>query len=104
VIREPKHPYTQLLISSIPVADRRRRWGDEASTESEAAPAAAAHLGCPFAPRCPAVMDVCRDQVPPLFTPDRARAAACHLYHDAPVLASADITAVFGRTEPSLTR
>src|SRR5688572_13869850 len=29
VIRAPKHPYTRLLVSSIPVPDRRRRWGAE---------------------------------------------------------------------------
>src|SRR5215471_206516 len=35
VIRTPSHPYTQLLVSSIPIPDRRRRWGEDASTEAE---------------------------------------------------------------------
>ena len=60
VIRTPKHPYTQLLVSSIPVADRRRRWGEDAPAEAEASRRPpAASVGCPFAPRCPAVMDIC---------------------------------------------
>src|SRR6476661_10570640 len=29
VIRDPKHPYTQLLVSSIPVTDRTKRWGED---------------------------------------------------------------------------
>ena len=102
VIRDPKHPYTQLLVSSIPVADRRRRWGDDAP-DSEATPSTPAiHAGCPFAPRCPSVMDICRDQVPPLFVPDGRRAAACHLYSGSPVLESADIAGVLAHGEPSL--
>src|SRR5207237_1342205 len=35
VIRTPRHPYTQLLGSSIPVADRRRRWGADSPVEAE---------------------------------------------------------------------
>jgi oligopeptide/dipeptide ABC transporter ATP-binding protein len=96
VIRDPKHPYTQLLVSSIPVPDRRRRWGEDAPADgdSSAAPAAA-RVGCPFAPRCPAVMDICRQNPPPLFMPDAHRAASCFLYRDAPVLDTADVTRVF---------
>jgi peptide/nickel transport system ATP-binding protein len=105
VIRDPKHPYTQLLVSSIPVADSRRRWGDDSSSDADTAPAAAGSRGgCPFAPRCPAVMDICRQEPPPLFTPDSRRAASCFLYRDAPVLDTADVATVFARGEPSLSR
>jgi peptide/nickel transport system ATP-binding protein len=96
VIRDPKHPYTRLLISSIPLPDRRRRWGDDASVEGESSSAPSAHeTGCPYAPRCPAVMAVCRQSSPPLFMPDTLRAAACFLYADAPVLDTPDVTHVF---------
>lgn len=96
VIRDPRHPYTQLLVSSIPVPDRRRRWGEDAPTDSDTSAApAGAHLGCPFAPRCPAVMDICRQNPPPLFMPDAHRAASCFLYRDAAVLDTADVTRVF---------
>lgn len=98
VIRTPKHPYTQLLISSIPVADRRRRWGEDTAADSDApAHAVSIRVGCPFAPRCPAVMPICSESPPPLFMPDEQRAAACFLYRDAPVLPTADVAAVWER-------
>jgi oligopeptide/dipeptide ABC transporter ATP-binding protein len=96
VIRAPKHPYTQLLVSSIPVADRRRRWGEDAAAEAEASSTpAGGNVGCPFAPRCPAVMDICRASPPPLYVPDARRAAACFLYRDAPVLDTVDVASVW---------
>jgi len=99
VIREPKHPYTQLLVSSIPVADRRRRWGDDAPTETDATPhAIVGQTGCPFAPRCPSVMERCWQSPPPLFVTDPHRAAACFLHSDAPVLPTADVASVFPTT------
>jgi oligopeptide/dipeptide ABC transporter ATP-binding protein len=96
VIRTPKHPYTQLLVSSIPVVDRRRRWGEEAPAEADATPTpVGVGAGCRFAPRCPAVMDVCRKAPPPLFVPDTHRAAACFLYNDAPVLQTPDVASIW---------
>jgi peptide/nickel transport system ATP-binding protein len=98
VIRAPRHPYTQLLISSIPVADRRRRWGEDGAGEGDATPhASAGRTGCPFAPRCPEVMPMCHDTAPQLFVPDGQRAAACFLYRDAPVLSTPDVAAVWER-------
>jgi oligopeptide/dipeptide ABC transporter ATP-binding protein len=98
VIRDPKHPYTQLLVSSIPIADRKRRWGEDAPPEGEGAqPHVGARRGCPFAPRCPAVMDICRENPPPLYVPDSQRAASCFLYRGAPVVSTADVAAVWER-------
>jgi oligopeptide/dipeptide ABC transporter ATP-binding protein len=94
VIQTPQHPYTRLLVSSIPVADRRRRWTGEDLPDMEA-PAARSTAGCKFAPRCPAVMDVCWERPPPLYMPDQHRVATCFLYRDSPVLESADVSAVF---------
>ncbi|MGI9149180.1 MAG: ABC transporter ATP-binding protein, partial [Chloroflexota bacterium] len=99
VIRAPKHPYTQLLVASIPVADRRRRWGEDAPNEAEGTPQALpGRAGCPFAPRCPSVMDRCRESPPPLFLTDAHRAAACFLHSDATVLPTADVASVFPTT------
>ncbi len=107
VVRQPRHPYTQLLINSVPQPNPDRPWGEvqvrgdvseDAGTASqvevasgllptEAAAGATArarggHLvaGCTFADRCPHVMDICREQVPPLFRVDTTRAASCFLY------------------------
>jgi oligopeptide/dipeptide ABC transporter ATP-binding protein len=97
VIQAPKHPYTRLLISSIPVPDRSQRWGAEAPPEAEAAAPPRPSVGCRFAPRCPSVMPVCWERRPPLYRPDDWCAAACFLYEGAPELASADVAQVFPR-------
>jgi peptide/nickel transport system ATP-binding protein len=94
VIRQPKHPYTRLLISSIPVPDRKRRWDRDGLADVESAPGRASS-GCPFAPRCPAAMERCWVDQPPLYRPDENRAAACFLYDASPLLASDDVATVF---------
>jgi oligopeptide/dipeptide ABC transporter ATP-binding protein len=91
VIRSPKHPYTQLLVSSIPLPDPRRRWSDDAAE----ADAQRATDGCRFAPRCRSAHDPCWTTQPPLYLPDPHRAAACFLYKADPVLDRADVTEVF---------
>jgi oligopeptide/dipeptide ABC transporter ATP-binding protein len=103
VIRAPKHPYTQLLVGSIPVADRRRRWGEDTPDEADASPPASAdRSGCLFAARCPAVMERCHRSPPPLFMTDPHRAAACFLHSDAGVLPTADVASVFPTTSEAL--
>ncbi len=93
VVHRPKHPYTQLLISSIPLPHPR---------QTRNAPRAPADLtgvdtagGCKFASRCPRVMAICRESPPPLYATDQHRAAACHLYADAPALKTKELDAVF---------
>jgi oligopeptide/dipeptide ABC transporter ATP-binding protein len=94
VIRRPQHPYTQLLVSSIPLPSAERKWG-----VGQIAPTAAAQdgdrVGCKFADRCPKVMQKCTQERPPYFRPDPHRAVACFLYEDAPILESADMMTVF---------
>ena len=85
VIREPKHPYTQLLISSIPLPDKRKRWGGEPKDEL-VVQASRKSEGCKFAPRCPAAMELCWAKKPPFYAVNADRAAACYLYEDRPVV------------------
>jgi oligopeptide/dipeptide ABC transporter ATP-binding protein len=94
VIRSPKHPYTQLLISSIPLPDRKRRWGADGAAEVEVASQRVSE-GCTFAPRCPFVMEICWKGRPPLFVSDENRAVSCNLYREKPVLESTDVARVF---------
>jgi len=96
VVHRPKHPYTRLLISSIPLPNRTRQWGRDGAGELETA-ARPAGDGCPFAPRCPNVMEVCWQRRPPLFVPEDHCAAACFLYEGSGVLSSADVAQVFPR-------
>lgn len=86
VIKDPKHPYTRLLVSSIPLPDPDRHWGGESDIEGKAATSAAssAHVtGCKFSNRCPFVMAECTDAPPPLFRTGDDRAVACYLHKDA---------------------
>jgi oligopeptide/dipeptide ABC transporter ATP-binding protein len=79
----PYHPYTQVLMAAIPVADprrerekRARRKGLRGELPSPRRPPA----GCYFHPRCPEVMDVCKGQVPDLREIEPGHWVACHLY------------------------
>ena len=93
VIRQPQHPYTQLLIHSIPSPDPKQHWSDEGLVVPGEQVEAVERQGCPFAPRCPHVMPICRDEVPPLYRSDGA-AVACYLYREAPVVEGGDLTEV----------
>jgi peptide/nickel transport system ATP-binding protein len=94
VIGAPKHPYSQLLVSSIPLPDLSKAWGGEEIPVTEAN-AARANDGCKFAPRCPHVMEMCWQNPPPKYMPDTQRLATCFLYRDAPVSPDPDVASVF---------
>jgi len=94
VIGAPKHPYSQLLVSSIPLPDLSKAWGGEEIPVTEAN-AARPNDGCKFAPRCPHVMEMCWQNPPPKYMPDAQRLATCFLYRDAPVSPDADVASVF---------
>ena len=102
VIKHPQHPYTQLLVGSIPLPDPNRRWGENvvAASQDEMPDFRA---GCTFAPRCPYVMDICRSTVPPFYQIDPHRASACFLApqanpNDLPTV-EGDVTGVFQPSE-----
>jgi oligopeptide/dipeptide ABC transporter ATP-binding protein len=75
VIGTPRHPYTRLLVSSIPWPDLDRAWGD-VPVRSQGAPPSAA--GCPFMPRCPEAMAVCAEIMPAMTRYAAEGEAACH--------------------------
>jgi peptide/nickel transport system ATP-binding protein len=91
VIKNPKHPYTQLLIDSIPWPDPDRRWGQETTTTPALKVAVDPTKGCKFAPRCPYVMEICLPKHPPLYQTNGQHAAACYLHKDCPVVANEDL-------------
>ncbi|MBN1826343.1 MAG: ATP-binding cassette domain-containing protein [Candidatus Eisenbacteria bacterium] len=78
IFREPLHPYTRALLAAVPRAApgrpaRRILLGGE--IPSAIHPPA----GCPFHPRCPEAMPVCRTTPPAWTVPERGRGASCHL-------------------------
>lgn len=78
--REPLHPYSQALLSAIPVSDprvKKKRIVLSGDVPSPANPPG----GCPFHTRCPKVMDVCRTVAPQLKPTPSGHQVACHLVH-----------------------
>ncbi len=82
VIKNPQHPYTRLLIDSIPWPDINRRWG-ETEVQVREADLDGPSLGCKFLPRCPFAMDKCR-VTPPLYRLNQHQAASCYLFDQNP--------------------
>ena len=80
-----------MLIGSIPLPDPDHGWKGEAPPGAENA---GSDRGCRFAARCPAVMPMCHDAVPPLYRIGRHRAAACYLYRDGEVVRGEDLGTV----------
>jgi oligopeptide/dipeptide ABC transporter ATP-binding protein len=79
LVRDPKHPYAQALLSAVPVPDpghARHRQELRGELPSPLAPPP----GCPFHPRCPQAMDVCSKQFPPRFPTGPERYAHCWLH------------------------
>ena len=77
--RNPKHPYTKALFSSVPVPDpdaSKIRMIIKGEIPSAITPPA----GCRFSPRCPFVFDRCWVEEPRLAPKGESHLVACHLY------------------------
>ncbi|MGQ0600918.1 MAG: ABC transporter ATP-binding protein [Anaerolineales bacterium] len=84
VIKTPQHPYTRLLIDSIPWPDLNRRWG-ETELKAKESDLHDHGAGCKFLSRCPFAMDKCKTP-PPLFRLNGHQAASCYLHEQHPQL------------------
>ena len=74
----PRHPYTQALLSAVPVPDpaaKKQRIVLKGDVPTPINPPA----GCRFHTRCPIAVDRCRTEEPPLRSLEDGRSAACHL-------------------------
>jgi peptide/nickel transport system ATP-binding protein len=81
----PQHPYTQLLMESLPSLDQKETFqGVTGAPPSLLDPPP----GCVFHPRCPYVMDRCRTEIPLLQVIGANHRAACHLLDEAPIPAT----------------
>lgn len=75
----PRHPYTEALLSAVPVADpAARETRRRIHLSGEIADPANPPAGCYFHPRCRFAKPICSEQAPPLRTIAPGRQAACH--------------------------
>ena len=78
LFEQPRHPYTEALLSAVPVPDPRKRT-EEIPLAGEVADPSNPPPGCPFHPRCRYVEDRCRTEAPPLDEVAPGRFVRCHL-------------------------
>ncbi len=95
LFRNPMHPYTQALLSAIPMPDPNYKKERIVLTGDVPSPLNPP-TGCRFHPRCPRVIDVCKEIDPPFEQKHSDHWVACHLYsagavaQPAPVNGAAD--------------
>jgi oligopeptide/dipeptide ABC transporter ATP-binding protein len=78
----PSHPYTEALISAVPQSEPARR-GTRVVLRGEMPDPENPPPGCPFHPRCPKAMDLCRSDTPDeanIGSEGRPHFVRCHLY------------------------
>jgi len=79
VLRPPYHPYTEALLSAIPLLDPAAERAP-VRLEGEVPSAVDTPPGCPFHTRCPRVLgDICRSEPPPWREAGEAHGIACHI-------------------------
>jgi len=79
IYTRPKHPYTQALLSAVPVPDPRRKTGRQILVGDVPSPINPPP-GCRFHTRCPKAMDICSRTAPDMQSFGGEHEAACHLY------------------------
>ncbi len=79
IFENPMHPYTKSLLSAVPVPDPRRK-KDRIILQGSIPSPANPPSGCRFHTRCPACMDICKEQAPVYREYEAGHSCACHLY------------------------
>ena len=80
IIRKPKHPYTEALISVLPDPDPQNRFTIKKTLPGEPPSLINPPPGCRLWPRCPYVMDKCKREEPSLIETPDGRKVKCWLY------------------------
>lgn len=91
----PTHPYSEMLIASIPVPDPVAQAGrrELRRTFKDAEPPSPANLppGCPFENRCPVALDICKEVMPDPTPAHHGGEVRCHLHTTGPELAGESV-------------
>jgi peptide/nickel transport system ATP-binding protein len=88
IVMQPEHPYTRLLIASIPRVSTDRTWMSDETPIRGSVPTKG---GCSFIDRCPVALGTCAEAVPPLYRTGTNRAVACYRQQIFPELADAGL-------------
>jgi peptide/nickel transport system ATP-binding protein len=80
IIKNPKHPYVKMLISSIPQPDPKNKWQGKVKLQDIEIARLETLVGCKFCNRCPEAIPICSQKRPPLIDLEKDRRIACHLY------------------------
>jgi peptide/nickel transport system ATP-binding protein len=92
VYERPAHPYTQALLSAIPIPNREQKTqAERILLKGDLPDPADPPSGCPFQTRCPYVMDICREVMPETTSVDGGGQVACHLQTTGPELKGASL-------------
>lgn len=75
---EALHPYTQCLLSAVPIAELDVKKEKKMELKGEVPSPVNPPPGCRFHPRCPYVMDVCKTRKPELVKVEHKHSVACH--------------------------
>ena len=75
----PRHPYTQALLSAVPIPDPHRDLSKRLLLQGDLPSPANPPQGCKFHTRCSYVMDICKKERPPVFTDGEDNFANCYL-------------------------
>lgn len=78
--RDPKHPYTQALLSAVPLPDPKQRGKKRVLLEGNIPSALNPPSGCKFHTRCPRSMDRCKQEIPQKTCITDHHYVYCHLY------------------------
>ena len=90
LLRNPKHPYTEALVSAVPPADpliKMERIILEGDVPSPAKPPS----GCVFHPRCRYAQDICSQEAPPVVEVAPGHSARCHFANELELQGVADV-------------
>jgi len=85
VLQRPQHPYTRALLSAVPTLERDTR-REVIRLKGELPSPVSPPSGCHFHPRCPSVMEVCREHSPRSTRFSETHSAHCHLYGEMPAV------------------
>ncbi len=81
IFENPSHPYTQALLSAIPIPDPNAK-RERIILKGEIPSPTQFPKGCPFYSRCPHRMDICKEKFPPVEELSPEHEVFCWLYEE----------------------